>query len=142
MERAYRATLEYHDLYPGDSSWMGKYSYFFEAYRHRQTVEWLAVEGNLGRLARWINTGKISTGAEIRNLQLVIGDSAFNNRKQLTRDQKESDRRLISLTQQTREMLSLMEQDRLTKEALEAIPDLRSELTKFIDQNVSNRIES
>src|SRR3989442_920789 len=63
MERAYRATLEYHDLYPGDSSWMGKYSYFFEAYRHRQTVEWLAVEGNLRRLARWINTGKISKGA-------------------------------------------------------------------------------
>lgn len=137
MERAYRATLEYHELYPDDSGWMGKYSYFFEAYRHRQTVEWLAVKGNMRRLARWINTGKISKGAEIRNLQLIIGDSASSNRMQLTRDQRESDKHLISLTRQTREMLSLMKQGRLTKEALEAIRDLRSELTKFIDQNNS-----
>ena len=112
MEKAYSATLEYHLLFPDDNNWMSKYSYFFEAHRHRQTTEWLTIEGNLERLAEWIHSGKISKGAEIRNLQLIISDSAVGIKRRLSRDQKESDKRLISLTKQTREMLALMKQGR------------------------------
>jgi hypothetical protein len=139
MEKAYGATLEYHGLFPDDGSWMSKYSYFFEAYRHRQTSEWLAIDGNLGRLAELINSGKISKGAEIRNLQLIISDSALVSKKRLSHVQRESDKRLISLTRQTREMLSLMKQGRLTKEAREAVKSLHLELTKFMGRRRPKR---
>ena len=139
MEKAYSATLEYHLLFPDDNNWMSKYSYFFEAHRHRQTTEWLTIEGNLERLAEWIHSGKISKGAEIRNLQLIISDSAVGIKRRLSRDQKESDKRLISLTKQTREMLALMKQGRLTKEAREAIQSLHLELTRFIKQKESRK---
>jgi hypothetical protein len=143
MEKAYRATLDYHELYPDDNSWMGKYSYFFEAYRHRQTTEWLNIEGNLRRLAGWIHSGKISKGIEIRNLQLVIGDSISNESKPLTRDQKNSDKRLISLNNYSQEilnhLLSLKRQGRLTKDALMAVKKLQSELSKYIEEDDKKR---
>lgn len=138
MEKAYSATLEYRGLFHDDTSWMSKYSYFFEAYRHRQTAEWLTIEGNLKRLAGWINSGRVSKGAEIRNLTLIIGDSN-SNRSALSVEQKESDKRLISLTQRTREIISsfeaLWKQGRLTTDAVKAIQDLQFELTKFMGES-------
>jgi hypothetical protein len=139
MEKAYSATLEFHNLFPGDDSWMSKYSYFFEAYRYRRTSEWLTVEGNLARLAEWIHSEKISRGAEIRNLQLIISDSTAVSRKRLSQSQRESDKRLISLTRQTREMLLLMKKGKLTPEATEAIRSLHLELTRFMRRERSKR---
>jgi hypothetical protein len=139
MEKAYRATLDYHEMYVDDNSWMGKYSYFFEAYRIRQTYEWLSIEGNFKRLAGWIHSGKVSKGAEIRNLQLVIGDTASNGGKGLTTDQKKSDRRLIQLNTYSKEildsLLSLKKQGRLTKDALATVKKLHIELTRYLDEN-------
>ena len=139
MEKAYRATLEYHGLFPDDTAWMGKYSYFFEAYRHRQTTEWLNIEGNLKRLAGWIHSGKVSKGAEIRNLQLIIGDTTTNNGRDLTRDQKKSDKRLVSLNNYSQEimnqLISLRKQGRLTKEALAIVKKLNVELSRYIKEN-------
>lgn len=139
MEKAYRATLEYHGLFPDDSSWMGKYSYFFEAYRHRRTTEWLTIEGNLKRLAGWIHLGKISKGAEIRNLQLIIGDAGTNNGKDLTRDQKKADKKLVALNNYSQEivnqLLLLKKEARLTKDALATIKKLQTELNKYVRDN-------
>src|SRR5712692_10047316 len=142
MEKAYSATLGYHELFPEDNTWMGKYSYFFEAYRHRQTTEWLGIEGNLRRLAGWIHSGKVSKGAEIRNLQLIIGDMTSNDPKELTRDQKKSDKRLISLNTYTQEILSnlltLRKQGRLSSDALSMVKKLHIELSKFIEESKDN----
>ena len=136
MEKAYRATLEYHELFPDDGSWMGKYSYFFEAYRHRQTTEWLNIEGNLKRLGEWIHSGKISKGAEIRNLQLIIGDSRTNKVEDLTREQKKADRKLVALNNYSQEIINqlmLLKKDgRLTKGALATVKRLQAELDRYV----------
>lgn len=142
MERAFRATLEYHERFPEDNIWMGKYSYFFEGYRHRQTTEWLSIEGNLKRLTGWIHSGRISKGAEIRNLQLIIGDATSNDPKELTKDQKKSDKRLISLNTYSQAILNnlitLKKQGRLTKDALATVKKLHIRLTKFIEESKDN----
>jgi hypothetical protein len=143
MEKAYKATLEYHELFPDENSWMGKYSYFFEAYRHRQTTEWLNIEGNLKRLAEWIHSGRVSKGAEIRNLQLIIGDTFINSGRRLTKDQKKADKRLVSLNNYSQELLAnliaLKNQGRLTKDALVVVKKLHVELTRYIKENDRKR---
>jgi len=136
MEKAYGATLEYHNLYPEDDGWMSKYSYFFEVYRHRRTTEWIGAKGNLRRLSKWIHNGKISKGAEIRKLDLIIGNTAVNDSKS-SDDQDDADRRLISLMNQTQSILakhsSLKANGELTPDALETIESLNLKLTKFLD---------
>jgi hypothetical protein len=118
---------------------MGKYSYFFEGYRHRQTTEWLNIEGNLKRLAKWIHSGKVSKGAEIRNMQLIIGDVVTNNGRDLTRDQRKSDKKLVSLNNYSQEILghlvSLQKQGRLTKDALATVKRLHFELGRYIQDS-------
>ena len=143
MEKAYKATLDYHELFPDDNAWMGKYSYFFEAYRHRQTTEWLNIEGNLRRLMEWIHSGKVSKGAEIRNLQLIIGDSSTNRGQRLTRDQKEADKKLVSLNNYSQELLvslvALKNQGKLTKDALVVVKKLHVELGRYIKESDRKR---
>lgn len=139
MEKAYRATLEYHELFPDDGTWMGKYSYFFEAYRHRQTTEWLNIEGNLKRLADWIHSGKISKGAEIRNLQLIIGDSRNYGSKELTSEQRRADKKLVALNNYSQEIidqLMLLKKDgRLTRGVLTTVKKLQAELDRYVREN-------
>jgi hypothetical protein len=136
MEKAYGATLEYHSLYPMDDGWMSKYSYFFEVYRHRRTTEWIGGKGNLRRLSKWINNGKISKGAEIRKLDLIIGNTAVSDPKS-SDDQDDADRRLISLMNQTQSILtrhsSLKDNGELTQDALETIESLNLKLAKFLN---------
>jgi hypothetical protein len=138
MEKAYSATLAYHELFPEDNAWMSKYSYFFEGYRYRQTAEWLNIEGNLNRLANWIHDGTIAKGAQVRKLTLIIGDTISNDQQRLSVEQKESDRRLISLTQRTRDLIAsfeaLRKKGRLSGEAVKAIRDLHLELTRFMGE--------
>jgi hypothetical protein len=138
MEKAYGATLEYHKLYPTDETWMSKYSYFFELFRHRRSSEWANVDGNVERLSKWIHQGKISKGAEIRKLHLIIGSPETND-PSLSDSQKESDRHLISLIHQSGDIMkslyALKKEGKLTAEALTAAKSLNLELTKLIQDS-------
>lgn len=142
MERAYGATLEYHRLYPSDETWMGKYSYFFELFRHKRTSEWAGVKGNLERLSKWIHQGKISKGVEIRKLHLIIGNPETVD-PALSQSQRESDRHFISLVHQTADIMktlhALRDQGQLTTEALAAAESLNSDLSRFIRDSKTER---
>ena len=141
MERAYTATLRYHALFPFDNAWMGKYSYFLEAYKSQQTSHWLSIEGNLERLMKWIETGRISKGREVRNLQLIINNVDKKNGNGLIIDQDKSNKQLFLLNTHSDEILAqlieLKKHGKLTNDALATVKKLQIELTKYID-NKSN----
>lgn len=70
--RAYELTSEYHRLYPKDTEWVSKYSYFLELVRKPSLEEWIENKKNILLIMEWIANKQIERGEEIRKIHYVI----------------------------------------------------------------------
>lgn len=136
IEKAYQGTLQYHVAFPEDLAWMGKYSYFYEAYRHRKIAEWMGSKGNIAKFIRWIHSGKIAKGTDVRKLEVGATPRANGNRKGVPR-KNNSD--LQEIEQQSIQMLDGLKKMRksrkLSKKMLSIMKNLQTEITKFTDDS-------
>ena len=69
----YQKTLEYHKAYPNDKDWLSKYSYFYELIKKPNLKDW-STQPNFNRVMKWINSGQITRGEEIRHLPEIASD--------------------------------------------------------------------
>jgi hypothetical protein len=77
--RAFELTNEYHRKYPKDSDWVSKFSYFFELIKKPDLQEWLKKKANIHMVMKWIATGQIYKGDEIRKIPKVVRDKRMLN---------------------------------------------------------------
>jgi hypothetical protein len=72
--RAYELTSEYHRRHPRDADWVSKYSYFFELNKKITISKWIANKKNVRKVMKWIATGQIEKGDEIRRLHSLVNN--------------------------------------------------------------------
>lgn len=139
MDAAYSTTLDYHRSYPDDANWLSKYSFFYELFRKPDLSKWAGTGSNLSRFMKWIATGKIKKGAEVRNLPLMVKDDLEESGFPVKSTEKSaSDHELISAVRKTRVALRNLatESTRKIKKddgTISAIRDLQTDLQNFLD---------
>ncbi|HZY93750.1 MAG TPA: hypothetical protein VFE98_02685 [Candidatus Bathyarchaeia archaeon] len=72
MITAFDATTEYGKKFSSDKEWVGKFSYFYEMYKKPDLANWLEKNGNNDKFMSWLGTGKLTRGAEVRELPQII----------------------------------------------------------------------
>ncbi len=72
MIKAFEATTEYGKRYTDDKEWLGKFSYFYEAYKKKKLTEWLAKNGNPDRFMDWLGKDRLTRGEQVRKLSDII----------------------------------------------------------------------
>jgi hypothetical protein len=76
---AYQKTFEYHNEYPNDKDWLNKYSYFYELVKKPNLKEW-SVSPKFNRVTKWINSGQIQRGEEIRHIPEINSDERMRKK--------------------------------------------------------------
>lgn len=77
MFEAFRATLEYSNLFPDEEGkWIHKFSYFYELFRRRQLRDWARERKNLAQFMELISgeKPKLWLGSQVRELGTIITD--------------------------------------------------------------------
>jgi len=77
MFEAFKATLEYGNIYPDDEGkWMHKFSYFYELFRRPSLKLWAKDGKNLAQFMELISGEKprLSVGSQVRDLGAIIAD--------------------------------------------------------------------
>jgi hypothetical protein len=72
MIKAFQLTTDYGKKYPEDTSWVYKFSYFYEMVKRKSLDAWLENNGNTEKFMEWLYNGKISRGMDVRKLPEVI----------------------------------------------------------------------
>src|SRR3989442_14001946 len=72
MIKAFQFTTDYGKKYPEDTSWVYKFSYFYEMVKRKSLDAWLEKNGNTEKFMEWLYNGKISRGMDVRRLPEVI----------------------------------------------------------------------
>jgi len=78
--RAFELTNEYHRKHPHDKDWVSKFSYFFELIKKPDLQDWLKKKGNIHMVMKWIATGQIFKGDEIRKIPKIVKNERFLNK--------------------------------------------------------------
>ncbi len=74
MVKAYEQTYKYGQKYPDDKAWYRKYTYFDELFKKRDLQNFVKIQANIDKFAKWVRDGKFDDVRDIRALAQIMED--------------------------------------------------------------------